>query len=316
MDETGLFYNLLPNRSYVKVEHHKNARGLKLVKAKDRVTLFIATNATGNNKVPLCLIGKSLKPICFKHGPPCLKYFSQAKAWSDSKVFKQWWEFFLNHIRMKTAEKVLLIMDNCGPHGSEITDPQNQVKVVFLPPNVTSMYQPMDSRVIAMVKKNYRYCLLRMILETFEERQVLHETAKRAKMGAGTMGLNEGHTPHLKDMMDILYTVWDEKPASKIKICWKKSTLVSFTQPVSTVIDNTPINHQDEEIVVDTVDMEESNDGNGEEFSGGADFVLKMVELARKFASNSGSVLDDKNELDAVVKEMVQTINETNGDQN
>ncbi len=131
MDEMGLFYKLLPIRSYVKVEHHKNARGLKLMKAKDHVTLFIATNATGNNKVLLCLIGKSLKPRCFKNGPPRLKYFSQAKAWSDSKVFKHWWEFFLNHIRLKTAEKVLLIMDNCGPHGSEITDPHNQVKLYF-----------------------------------------------------------------------------------------------------------------------------------------------------------------------------------------
>jgi hypothetical protein len=52
MDETGLFYKLLPNRSYVKPEHHKDACGIKLMKAKDRVTLFIATNATGNDKVP------------------------------------------------------------------------------------------------------------------------------------------------------------------------------------------------------------------------------------------------------------------------
>jgi hypothetical protein len=79
---------------------------------------------------------------------------------------------------LKTAEKVLLIMDNCGPHGSEITDPHNQVKVVFLPPNVTSMYQPMDSRVIAMVKKNYRYRLLHMIFETFEEKHALGKMAK------------------------------------------------------------------------------------------------------------------------------------------
>jgi hypothetical protein len=133
MDEMGLFYKLLPNRSYVKVKDHKNGRGLKMMKAKDRVTLFIATNATGNDKVPIYLIGKSLKPRCFKNGPPRLKYFSQAKAWSDSKVFKQWGgSFFLNHIHLKTAEKVLLIMDNCGPHGSEITDPHNQVKVAFL----------------------------------------------------------------------------------------------------------------------------------------------------------------------------------------
>ncbi len=52
-------------------------------------------------------------------------------------------------------------------------------------------------------------------------------------------------------------------------------------------------------------------------FENGCLFALKMVELARKFASNSGgsvSVLDDKDEFDAVLKEMVETINETNGD--
>ncbi len=126
-----------------------------------------------------------------------------------------------------------------------------------------------------MVKKNYRYRLLLRIFDTFEERQVLRETAKRAKMGAGTMGLNEGHTPHLKDVMDILYTVWDETPASKIKNCWKKSTLVSFlTEPVSTVVDNTPINYQDEELidVDDTaveMEVEESDDEDvGEECTG------------------------------------------------
>jgi hypothetical protein len=193
-------------------------------------------------------------------------------------------------------------------------DHHNQVKVIFLPPNVTSIYQPMDSRVIAMVKKNYWYRLLHMIFETFEERHALREMAKQAKMGAGTMGLNEGHTPHLKDMMDILYTVWDETPASKIKNCWKKSTFVSFTELVSTD-DNTSINHQDEELVVDTVDIESEED-DGEEFSGSANAALKIVLLARKFVSKSGSVLDDENELDAAVKEMVETINETNGDQN
>ncbi len=47
-------------------------------------------------------------------------------------------------------------MDNCGPHGTDLVDPHDQVKVVFLPPNCTSVFQPMDCGVIAMVKKNYR----------------------------------------------------------------------------------------------------------------------------------------------------------------
>ena len=46
-------------------------------------------------------------------------------------------------ILSKTLNKVLLIMDNCGPHGTDLVDPHDQVKVVFLPPNCTSVFQPM-----------------------------------------------------------------------------------------------------------------------------------------------------------------------------
>jgi len=154
MDETGLFFKVLP--SYVKVEKACAARGSKLMKAKDRVTLYVATNKTGTVIVPLSMIGKSQNPRCFKNHPKKLVYFSQKKACSDGKVFAQWWEMFLTHIRSKTSKKVLLIMDNCGPHGTDLVDPHDQVKVVCLPPNCTSVFQPMDCVVIAMVKKNYR----------------------------------------------------------------------------------------------------------------------------------------------------------------
>ena len=66
------------------------------------------------------------------------------------------------------------------------------------------------------------------MLDIFEERESLRAAAKTAKMRAGTMGLREGFPPHLKDVMDILYQVWEEIPAQKIKNCWTKSTLVSF----------------------------------------------------------------------------------------
>ncbi len=107
------------------------------------------------------------------------------------------------HIHSKTSKKVLLIMDNCGPHGTALVDPRGQVKVVFLPPNCTSVYQPMDSGVIAMLKKNYRYKLLHKMFEIFDERQVLRENARAAKMALGTMGLKEGFSPHVCNVMDI-----------------------------------------------------------------------------------------------------------------
>ena len=231
MDETGLFFKVLPNLSYVKQEDVKTVRGTKLMKAKDRVTLYVTTNATGTDKVPLSLIGKSKNPRCFRNKTLKLKYYNQAKAWSDSKVFKKWWEAFRLYIRSRTNRKCLLIMDNCGPHGTELVDPDGQIEVIFLPPDVTSVYQPMDAGVIAMLKKNYRYRLLLRMLDIFDERVDRREAAKAAKMAAGTMGLNEGYAPHVFDVIEILYEVWNEIPASKIKKCWVKSTLVSFDPP-------------------------------------------------------------------------------------
>ena len=62
-------------------------------------------------------------------------------------------EVFLPHIRSKTTQKVVMIMDNCGPHGAEISDPLGQVQTIVLPPNCTSVHQPMDQGIIQALKK-------------------------------------------------------------------------------------------------------------------------------------------------------------------
>jgi len=50
MDETGLFYRALPNRTYLSPAEgmKKKVRGCKFLKAKDRITLVLCVNVTGN----------------------------------------------------------------------------------------------------------------------------------------------------------------------------------------------------------------------------------------------------------------------------
>ena len=48
--------------------------------------------------------------------------------------------------------KVLILLDNVLSHPSEIYE---SIKVVFLPPNTTSILQPMDQGVISAFKANY-----------------------------------------------------------------------------------------------------------------------------------------------------------------
>ena len=52
MDETGVFYRTIPNRTYVHVlgsgDKRQVGRGTKMMKCKDRITVILCTNATGD----------------------------------------------------------------------------------------------------------------------------------------------------------------------------------------------------------------------------------------------------------------------------
>jgi hypothetical protein len=63
-DQTGLFFNKLPNCMYINCED-KNYRRVKQMKSKDRVTLMVASSAAGA-KIPLFMVGKSKQPECFR----------------------------------------------------------------------------------------------------------------------------------------------------------------------------------------------------------------------------------------------------------
>lgn len=59
-DETSLNFRALPTKSLAS-EQETRALGFKM--SKERVTLMACSNAAGNHRLPLMLIGKSAKPI-------------------------------------------------------------------------------------------------------------------------------------------------------------------------------------------------------------------------------------------------------------
>jgi len=179
MDETGLQFRCLPNRAYIAAGQRRRARGTKAMKAKDRVTLVLACNATGSHKLPIAIIGSAAVPLCFK--PPrasCpLPYFNQKSAWMDSVVYQKWFtSVFVAGVQARTREPVILIVDNCGAH-TELTHPQ--VRICALPPNVTAIHQPLDAGVIASVKRRYKKRLIALVLRAHEDK-VRREAAEAA----------------------------------------------------------------------------------------------------------------------------------------
>ncbi|GFX44765.1 tigger transposable element-derived protein 1 [Trichonephila clavipes] len=62
-DETGLYWKRLPNRTYI-AKDEKTASGHK--ESKDRVTLLLCSNASGDRMLKPLLINKSLRPRAIK----------------------------------------------------------------------------------------------------------------------------------------------------------------------------------------------------------------------------------------------------------
>ena len=88
----------------------------------------------------------------------------------DSTLFEEWVRE-LDVEFQKENRKIALIIDNC-PAYPTIADLSN-VKLIFLPPNMISVSQPMDQGVIKCVKAFYRQRLVNLMIKRLEQGQDL-----------------------------------------------------------------------------------------------------------------------------------------------
>ena len=159
MDETGLFYRMQPSKSLAT----KEILGKK--KDKERVTVALCCNLDGSDKIYLVVIGRSKNPRCFKGvniAALRFKYYSNESAWMTSNVFCDWLKYF----NLKMCDRnVLLLIDNAPTHK---TLELSNVREEFLPPNTTSMLQPLDAGIIQSFKLNYKRLFLQWFIDQLE----------------------------------------------------------------------------------------------------------------------------------------------------
>ncbi|GFW43567.1 tigger transposable element-derived protein 1 [Trichonephila clavipes] len=157
-DETGLYWKKLPNRTYI-AKDEKTASGHKV--SKDRVTLLLCSNASGDRMLKPLLINKFLRPRALK-GKDLkqlpVHWMANPKAWMTTAIFTEWFNnCFVPEVEAYMKEKsldfkVLLIVDNAASH-PQLEHPN--VQLVFHPPKTTSLIQPLDQGIIATFKKYY-----------------------------------------------------------------------------------------------------------------------------------------------------------------
>lgn len=122
-------------------------------KAKDRITLALCASMTGEKMKPL-VIRRCKQPQCFKsvkaESLP-VTYLHTKKACMNGHLFEEWVKNFYKKIR-RQQRKILLLLDNASSHQDIQLE---NMKIVKLPANCTSVLHPMDQGIIQAVKLKF-----------------------------------------------------------------------------------------------------------------------------------------------------------------
>lgn len=155
MDETSFFYRREPRGT---LTTDKAEKGTK--QSKERVTVCVATNAHGTDRLPLHFIGKSKQPRPFRghdvYAELGATYTNTGKAWMNTEKYCDWLSQ-LNASMQTQQRHILLLVDNVSSHNEVLVEGElSNVKVHKLPPNTTAALQPMDQGIIKCLKDEYR----------------------------------------------------------------------------------------------------------------------------------------------------------------
>lgn len=169
-DETGLFWKYISRKTYVTPEENAPS-GVK--DCKERITVLGCSNVSGTHKCKLLIVGKSAKPRALKNVKilPVI-YRHNKRAWMTQDIFTEWFD---NHfiteakahckkVGLPDDSKILLVLDNCTAHPSAEILEKDNVRVIFLPPNCTSLLQPLDQGILNSLKCIYKADFIRKCL--------------------------------------------------------------------------------------------------------------------------------------------------------
>ena len=141
---------------------------------KSRISIVFCTNATGSDKMPAWVIGTARRPRSLQYanvGAMGITWRWNKKAWMTTPIMVEWLKAFYR--RVGPVKQVLLTMDNFSVHQSAIREapPPANIKIIYLPPNGTSKYQPLDQGIIQNFKALYKKHWLRFMVGEYEARR-------------------------------------------------------------------------------------------------------------------------------------------------
>ena len=205
-DETALFYKSLPHRTYC-FDGDKPAGSAK---RKDRLTLLIITNMDGSDHRKLSVIGKSKTPRCLQKKykmqvkDMSVDWYASKNAWTTGEIHHQIMTKLNNEMRLSNRH-ILYVCDNASSH--QVRD-YSHIKFLMLPPNATSIMQPLDQGIILSAKRRYKKKLAERYLACVENNKDANSLLKALDIVQAT---------------NMIAASWRETSSTIIQNCFRKA---------------------------------------------------------------------------------------------
>ena len=209
MDETALYWKTIPDWT---LANEPRSGGKKI---KNRITVNLCCNATGTHKLDIWFIGTSKKPRCFSSSRVNINNLNMEwrynkTAWMTAIIFRDYLHWFDSQM----DHPVVLLVDGFSAHELGLTLIEeggglHHTRVIFLPPNATSVCQPLDQGIIRTWKAYYRKSWLNYIVSEYENDR------------------DPQSTMHVLNAIRWGITAWEQDILSEtITNCWIHSTML------------------------------------------------------------------------------------------
>nr|XP_045591678.1 tigger transposable element-derived protein 7-like [Procambarus clarkii] len=227
-DETGFNWKCL-QRNTLASRLEESIPGRKV--SKERISALLCGNADGSHRTKCAIVGKSANPRALKN---CMNrlpvvYYNTKNACFTQIIFEDWFQnHFCKEVRkhqinergIRPADvKAMLLVDNAPAHPiAKLTSPDGKITCMALPPNTTSLIQPMDQGVIYALKRLYKRAMNVEIMEVL----LSQEDERLNKDTRASRTLENFKKYSIKDAIYIWAKQWNELKVTTLKNAWNK----------------------------------------------------------------------------------------------
>ena len=164
----------------------------------------------GSNHRKRSVIGKAKNPRCLQKkykmtvNKMAVDWYASKNAWMTGDIHHRIMTKFNNQMR-KAGHHVLYVCDNASSHQVWEYSP---IKFLRLPPNATSIVQPLDQGILCSVKRRYKKKLAERYLVSVENNKDVNTILKQLDIVAAT---------------NMIHNAWKETSSTIIQNCFHKA---------------------------------------------------------------------------------------------